>query len=76
MRARYTSCAICGIEEWRGQAAPLVMDHIDGNSGNNHLSNLRMVCAMCDAQLPTYKSKNRGKGRAWRRERYHAGKSY
>jgi hypothetical protein len=76
MRRRHTSCAICGIADWRGQPAPLIMDHVDGNSDNNHLDNLRMVCANCDAQLPTYKNRNRGKGRAWRRDRYRAGKSY
>jgi hypothetical protein len=52
------------------------MDHIDGNSENNHLSNLRLVCGNCDMLLPTYKSKNKGNGRAYRRERYANGKSY
>ena len=76
MLTRFTACAICGLEEWQGRPAPLVMDHIDGDSSNDRLGNLRMVCANCDAQLPTCKSKNRGKGRAWRRERYRQGQSY
>ena len=69
-------CAICGTADWRGQPAPLIMDHIDGNSYNNSQSNLRAVCAMCDAQLPTYKGRNLGNGRHKRRERYKAGLSY
>ena len=69
-------CQVCGITEWNAQPAPLVLDHIDGNSDNNILSNLRLVCGNCDMQLPTYKSKNNGNGRAKRRQRYYDGKSY
>jgi len=53
-----------------------VLDHIDGDSGHNARSNLRLICPNCDSQLPTYKSRNKGRGRAWRRKRYADGKSY
>jgi len=56
-------CAICGLSEWRGEEIPLAVDHIDGNYSNNLLDNLRMVCCNCDAQLSTYKGKNKGNGR-------------
>lgn len=69
-------CSICGLEEWCGQKIPLVMDHIDGNAENNLPVNLRLVCGNCDMQLPTYKSKNKGNGRAYRRQRYAEGKSF
>jgi len=55
---------------------PLVLDHIDGNSENWAIENLRLVCGNCDMLLPTYKSKNRGRGRAYRRDRYASGKSF
>lgn len=55
---------------------PLVLDHVDGDSTNGKLDNLRVICNNCDALTPTYKSKNIGKGRAFRRKRYEEGKSY
>ena len=60
-------CILCGIDQWMSKPAPLVLDHIDGDATNWLVSNLRLVCGNCDMQLPTYKSKNRGKGREWRR---------
>lgn len=60
-------CAICGITEWRGKPVPLVCDHINGDPYDHRIVNLRLVCANCDAQLPTYKSKNWGNGRKSRR---------
>lgn len=71
-----TQCEICDLTTWRGQDIPLELDHINGNSEDDRIENLRMVCGNCAMQLPTYKSRNRGKGRHWRRERYAAGKSY
>jgi len=70
------TCAICGIEEWNGQPAPTIIDHINGDSTNWALSNLRQICPNCDAQTETYKGKNKGNGRYYRRKRYAEGKSY
>jgi hypothetical protein len=50
--------------------AHLVLDHVDGDASNNRRNNLRLVCPNCDSQLPTYKSRDRGNGRAWRRQRH------
>lgn len=63
-------CSICGNCKWNNKPIPLVCDHIDGNTKNSNLNNFRLVCCNCDAQLPTYKSKNRGNGRAYDRQYY------
>lgn len=67
-------CQICGTSEWQKKAVPLVIDHIDGDTTNNKLSNFRVICANCDAQLPTYKSKNK-KGRKYDRVYHRKNKS-
>jgi hypothetical protein len=69
-------CAICEKNEWMGKPMPLVLDHVDGNPTNHRPENLRMVCGNCDMQLPTYKNKNKGRGRFSRRERFARGKSF
>jgi hypothetical protein len=55
-------CEICGTEVWNGKPVPLVMDHIDGNSDNWDVTNLRLVCRNCDGQLDTFCGKNKGYG--------------
>jgi Zn finger protein HypA/HybF involved in hydrogenase expression len=69
-------CEVCGITEWMGKSAPLELDHKDGDSLNNTLENLRLICPNCHAQTETYKGRNTGKGRHYRRVRYAEGKSY
>lgn len=69
-------CALCKITTWMGEPVPLVLDHINGHAEDGSLRNLRMICPNCDALLPTYKARNKGNGRASRRQRYAEGKSY
>jgi transposase-like protein/RNA polymerase subunit RPABC4/transcription elongation factor Spt4 len=74
--AKSDECSCCGLTEWMGQVIILEVDHIDGNSENNSLENLRLLCPNCHSQTETYKGKNKGKGRHYRRVRYKEGKSF
>jgi len=52
-------CAICGQDpEWQGKPLTLHLDHINGDSSDHRLENLRIICPHCDSQLPTYKGRN------------------
>jgi len=55
---------------------PIELEHVDGNSENNRLDNLKLLCPNCHSLTPTYKALNTGNGRHSRRERYKEGKSY
>jgi 5-methylcytosine-specific restriction endonuclease McrA len=52
-------CDICGVTEWNNIELSMQLDHIDGNSHNHILSNLRMVCPNCHSQTNTYCGKNK-----------------
>lgn len=67
-------CTTCNRKTWNNKPIPLVLDHIDGNSDNWYTKNLRLICCNCDAQTPTYKSKNKGNGRKSRLAKYHEDK--
>jgi hypothetical protein len=69
-------CFNCKNDQWMGKPITVEADHIDGNSENNILDNLRLLCPNCHAQTDTYRTKNIGNGRANRRKRYKEGKSY
>lgn len=52
-------CVGCDGDQWLGEPMPLELDHVDGNSDNNTLSNLRLLCPNCHSLTPTYRGKNR-----------------
>ncbi|SRR6056297_53426 len=59
------NCAICGQEPMHnGKKLTMILDHIDGDASHNMPENFRLVCPNCDSQLPTFKSRNTGNGRA------------
>jgi hypothetical protein len=61
-------CFECGISEWRNKPLVLELEHKDGNSENNLEENLCCLCPNCHSQTPTYKAKNKGNGRSFRRK--------
>jgi hypothetical protein len=68
-------CGWCSINITSNKI-PIELEHIDGNSENNNLNNLKLLCPNCHSLTPTYRALNKGYGRHNRRERYHDGKSY
>ena len=54
----HEECYWCGISEWIKGPITLELDHVDGDSQNNELTNLRFLCPNCHSQTDTFRSKN------------------
>jgi 5-methylcytosine-specific restriction endonuclease McrA len=65
---KYT-CVLCGLgSTWNGKDLSLQLDHINGISTDNRLSNLRFLCPNCHAQTDTFRGKNSLKAREKRKK--------
>ena len=51
-------CEICGVTDWLGERLAFELDHIDGNSNNHLLDNIRILCPNCHSQTETYRARN------------------
>lgn len=62
------SCHVCGFNERHpvDNSCIIEVDHIDGNSSNHDKDNLVALCPNHHALTPTYRGRNRGKGRSKR----------
>jgi hypothetical protein len=78
IRKHGEKCMKCGWCEKNpiSNKVPIELEHKDGNSENNNLDNLELLCPNCHSLTSTYKALNKGNGRHKRRVRYKEGKSY
>lgn len=64
--SRGDKCEECGLgNEWNGKPLTLQLDHIDGDSDNDDIENLRLLCPNCHTQTPTFG--NAGKGSRYKK---------
>lgn len=68
-------CEDCGCgSTWNGKHITLQLDHIDGNSDNNALNNIRWLCPNCHTQTETWCARNKKNTiRSKRRNKYKPG---
>lgn len=56
-------CQSCGIgPQWNNKILTLQVDHKDGDSDNNAVDNIRLLCPNCHTQTETYGHKGRKRG--------------
>jgi len=59
LHERNNTCEECGCKgEYNGKPLSLELEHVDGNSKNNKIENLKILCPNCHSQTPTFRGRN------------------
>lgn len=54
-------CEICGLSEWLNKPIQCELHHINGDSTDNRIENLQILCPNCHSQTDNFRSRNRTK---------------
>lgn len=59
-------CSMCGLgTEWNGLPLALQLDHLNGDSFDNRIENVRILCPNCHTQTDTYGNKRGRRARVY-----------
>ena len=58
-------CYRCGLKPvWQGEPLVLILDHINGDTFDYRIENLRLLCPNCNTQQKTFAGRNKGRYRS------------
>lgn len=52
-------CEMCGLTEWQDKPIVCELHHINGDSTDNRIENLQILCPNCHSQTVNFRSRNR-----------------
>lgn len=52
-------CEICGLSEWLSKPIMCELHHINGDTTDNRIENLQILCPNCHSQTDNFRSRNR-----------------
>lgn len=52
-------CEKCGLSEWQGEPLVCELHHINGDSTDNRIENLVILCPNCHSQTDNFRSRNK-----------------
>ena len=66
IQIRGHQCEDCKNVSWKNNPINLTLHHIDGNSDNNIIDNLQLLCWNCHSHTENYGRKNKNSARVYR----------
>lgn len=58
MGLKENKCEVCGLTEWQGKPIVCELHHINGDSSDNRIENLIILCPNCHSQTENFRNKN------------------
>ena len=58
MGLKENKCEKCGLSEWQGESLVCELHHINGDSTDNRIENLIILCPNCHSQTENFRSRN------------------